>query len=162
MDRAGPIARWMSDDHARLDALLRRAFATPGAVDLEAYAAFREGLLRHIAMEEKVLLPEARRRRGDPFPEAARLRTDHAALATLMVPPPSLQILEGIRRILEPHNEIEETEGGLYDAIDRLAGPEAEAFVERLRAMPRVPVQPHLDDERVRARVAVVLRERGL
>src|SRR5581483_6857560 len=48
-------------DHERLDALLRRAFASAGSVDSEAYDAFRRGLLRHIGMEEKILLPAAQR-----------------------------------------------------------------------------------------------------
>ena len=49
------------------------------ALDFEAYDLFRRGLLRHIAMEEKVLLPEARRLRGgSPLAIAVRLRADHA------------------------------------------------------------------------------------
>ena len=50
----GPIAGYLADDHARLDALLTR-----GTTDPAAYADFRRGLLRHIGMEEKILLPVA-------------------------------------------------------------------------------------------------------
>ena len=48
-DAPGALARFLLDDHRRLEALLDRA-----ATDPAAYEAFREGLLRHIAMEEKV------------------------------------------------------------------------------------------------------------
>jgi hypothetical protein len=64
-------------DHVRLDDLLTRADAAPPSIDREAYDAFRAGLLRHIAMEEKVLLPEARRLRGgEPLEVAKQLRAD--------------------------------------------------------------------------------------
>jgi hypothetical protein len=54
----GPVASFLAGDHVRLDALLRRATA-PRAIDEAAYAEFRAGLLRHIGMEEKILLPAA-------------------------------------------------------------------------------------------------------
>jgi hypothetical protein len=108
----GPISRLLMADHERLDALLRRAFATPGAVDHEAYAVFRKGLLRHIGMEEKILLPAAQRARGgEPLACAARLRLDHGALAALLVPSPTAAIGNAIRTILERHNALEEIEG---------------------------------------------------
>ena len=78
----GPIFQFLAEDHARLDAILTKASAGPGGVDLAAYGAFREGLLRHIALEEKILLPAARTARGgEPVPQARRLRVDHGAIA---------------------------------------------------------------------------------
>ena len=66
---SGKIHRFLADDHARLDRLLERAAANPKTVDPAAYAEFRAGLLRHIAMEEKILLPAAQRLRGGaPLP----------------------------------------------------------------------------------------------
>src|SRR5215831_15391307 len=89
----GPISRLLMADHERLDALLGRAFATPDAIDHQAYAAFRKGLLRHIGMEEKILLPATQRARGgEPLHAAARLRLDHGALAALFVPSPTAAI----------------------------------------------------------------------
>ncbi len=61
----GPIFQFLVQDHARLDALLTRAVAGAGGVDLAVFGAFHEGLLRHIALEEKILLPRrGRHRRG--------------------------------------------------------------------------------------------------
>jgi hypothetical protein len=59
----GAIEAFLTEDHARLRRALTRA-ESGGPIDPEMYAQFRQGLLRHIAMEEKVLLPHARDRRG--------------------------------------------------------------------------------------------------
>jgi len=52
---AGKISQFLCADHARLDDVLRRATADVTRIDHTAYAEFREGLLRHIGMEEKIL-----------------------------------------------------------------------------------------------------------
>jgi hypothetical protein len=148
------VGRFLADDHDRLDALLARAKADPEAVDRAAYAEFRKGLLRHIGMEEKILLPAAQRGHGgEPLPVAARLRLDHGALASLLVPSPTAKIVAAIRHILGPHNEIEEQPGGVYETCERLAGAgaEGEELLARLRAAPEVPVHDHVDGERVMA-----------
>ena len=141
--RCGPIQRLLGEDHARLDALLSR-----GPDDAVAYAAFRSGLLRHIGMEEKVLLPAARRARGgQPLPAAARLRLDHGALAALLVPSPTPIIVRAIRGILARHNAIEEGPDGVYAVCERLAGADLDALVAALAAFADVPVSPHMDSE---------------
>jgi len=69
---AGPIERLMTEDDARLGALLLRAEGEPGG---DAFETFRRGLLRHIAIEEKALLPYARERRfGDPASQPIQRR----------------------------------------------------------------------------------------
>src|SRR5208282_3701357 len=141
----GAIWRLLADDHARLDPLLERAGPCHSAEELAAYDQFRRGLLHHIAMEEKVLLPAAERARGAPIPEAVRLRLDHGALAALMIPPPQPQIARAIRFILARHNPIEESAGGVYDSCERLAGDAAEELLAALKATTPVPVKPHLD-----------------
>jgi hypothetical protein len=59
-----PIYRFLADDHVRLDGLLRRAATDAAHIDRAAYAESRAGLLKHIGMEEKILLPAAQRARG--------------------------------------------------------------------------------------------------
>jgi hypothetical protein len=79
---SGPLYRFFTEDHDRLDGLLRRSVTEAGAIDRGAYAEFRAGLLKHISMEEKVLLPAAQRLRGgEPLAMAATLRLDHSVLA---------------------------------------------------------------------------------
>ncbi len=158
----GPLHGFLADDHARLDALLRRALADPNHIDAIAYAEFRAGLLKHIGMEEKILLPAAQRARGgEPLPIAAKLRLDHGALAALLVPSPTLAVVAALRRILAAHNPIEEGPGGLYDTCEELAGAERDTILARLRAAPDVRVARHVDGPRVLAAAHQALKRAG-
>jgi hypothetical protein len=142
----GKIYEYLADDHARLDALLERAGSESDKIDMSAYAQFRSGLLKHIGMEEKILLPAARRiRGGEPLPVAARLRLDHGALTALLVPTPTASIIRVTRAILKTHNPIEEDAGGMYDQCEQLLGAEADQIVAQLQAAPEVKVLPHVD-----------------
>lgn len=142
----GPICRFLADDHVRLDDLLRRAVADPAHIDRATYAEFRAGLLKHIGMEEKILLPAAQRARGgQPLDIAAKLRLDHGAIAALLVPTPTPAIVAALRRILRDHNLIEEDPGGLYETCDQILAAETGEVLARLRAAPDVPVNPHVD-----------------
>ena len=135
----GPIERFLTEDHVRLAELLERADPGDGTIDASAYAEFRRGLLRHIAMEEKVLLRFARDRRGgEPLPLAEALRRDHGEIARLLVPSPTPERCAALRSVLGRHNAIEEGPGGLYATCDALAADEAGAVVERLRGVPDV------------------------
>ena len=88
------LCQLMAAEHANLDRLLAQVSAQEGAASIESYGEFRKGLLRHISIEEKILLPMAERRRGgEPLALAVRLRLDHGALAALMMLPPSATTL---------------------------------------------------------------------
>jgi hypothetical protein len=120
---SGPLTTFLASDHARLDGLLQRAMTAGGAVDRAAYAEFRAGLLRHISLEEKILLPAAQRwQGGDPLPLAARLRLDHGALAALLVPTPTPAIIAALRTVLAAHNALEEGPGGSRSAASSWPG----------------------------------------
>jgi hypothetical protein len=141
------IYRYLADDHARIDAALQRATSQPGMIEPTAYAEFRNGLLRHIGLEEKILLPAARAARsGEPLPIASKLRLDHGALTSLLVPTPTPAIVAAIRAILECHNLLEESPGGVYQQCERLAGAEANDILQRLMSAPAVKVLPHVDN----------------
>jgi hypothetical protein len=136
----------MAADHDRLDRLLERALSSADRFDLDAFEEFRVGLLRHIGIEEKLLLPDARRRRsGDPLPLAARLRVEHAAIASLLVPTPDRALVAELRTLLVPHNRIEEESGGVYELVEGLAGGEAAALLRRAQAAPPPPPARHFD-----------------
>ena len=139
----GPIEAFMTEDHARLDAFLAEATAGE-TIDAGKFAEFREGLLRHIGMEEKILVPLLRGR--SDWPHAPVLRRDHGVIAKLLVPTPSASSCDALREVLSRHNPIEEGSSGLYAACDAAVGAEeAAAVVARLRAVPRVPVAKHYD-----------------
>ena len=142
----GALYQYLADDHERLDSLFQRAVARPGVIDSEPYHEFRKGLLRHIAMEEKIVLPAiARWQDGKKAATAERLRLDHGALVSLLAPPPTPSIMLTIQSILEVHNKLEEHEGGLYRLLDELAGDEMETTLAQLKAAPPVAVLPNND-----------------
>jgi hypothetical protein len=158
----GPVCRFLAGDHRRLERLLEQATADPGAVDPVPYAEFRAGLLRHIGMEEKILLPAAQRARGGtPLPIAARLRLEHGAIAALLVPSPTPATVMALRAILSRHDAVEEGSDGVYATCERLMGDGAEALLAELRAAPAVPVAPHVEGTRVMAAVRRALARAG-
>lgn len=144
----GPVTEFLTRDHERLDALLARSIADPDRFDYDAYAEFREGLLRHIAVEEKILMPEAKKRLGEQPPGFSQIRLEHSAIALLLVPTPDHALMREIRSILEQHNPKEEGPQGLYAVCERLVGAEADAILERARNAPKVPVARHYDGPR--------------
>jgi hypothetical protein len=147
----GPLHRFFSADHRRLDELLRRSIREPGRVELASFGEFRAGILRHIGMEEKVLFVAARSARGgEPLPLAAALRVDHGAIAALLVPTPTPTIVAELLAVLVPHNRREEEPGGAYDACDEALGPaDAERLAGELATFPAVPLKPFNDGPEV-------------
>ncbi|MGO9412775.1 MAG: hemerythrin domain-containing protein, partial [Spirochaetia bacterium] len=77
------------------------------------------------------------------------LRLDHGALVALLAPPPTPSIMLTIRSILEVHNELEEQEGGLYELLEDMAGPEREQMLAQLKSAPPVAVLPNNDKPEV-------------
>ena len=142
---SGPIEKLLTADHAHLDELLASADGGGGWIDAPVYAKFRLGLLRHIAMEEKILLPFARAKNGQALSIAKKLRAEHGELASLLVPSPTPALCARLRVKLLEHNRVEEGADGLYALCDALAGKEAPELVARLRAQPEVPAAPHYD-----------------
>ena len=89
-------------------------------------------------------MPAARQARdGVPLPIAAQLRRDHAALAALLVPTPTPEIVGVIRTLLDSHNALEECEGGLYETCETLIAAKMDSILAQLRDAPEVPVAPH-------------------
>jgi hypothetical protein len=161
-EKAGPVTHFLMEDHRRLENLLQSAVAQADQVDQGAYTQFRAGLLRHIGMEEKILLPAAQRLRdGEPLLIASKLRLDHGALATLLMPTPTAPIIARIRGILKEHNILEEGPGGLYETCDELAGSEATQLLAKLKAAPEVTVLPHSDTPTVMNTVHRALERAG-
>ena len=155
----GPITRHLAEDHARLDALLTRSVLPSGGMDMEAFDGFRAGLLRHIAIEEKVVFPALREARGGaPHPDWMRLRIDHGAITSLLVPTPTAELVSEIRSILEPHNAVEEGPAAIYHCCDELPPEQVAGVLERMRAYPQVRVAAYRDGPRVLRRAADALR----
>lgn len=159
---AGSVTNFLTEDHRRLETLLQSALDSGGRLDQVTYDQFRAGLLRHIGMEEKILLSTAQRlRSGEPIPLAARLRLDHGAIAALLMPTPTAGLIATLRKILDKHNMIEEGPEGFYQTCDTLAGAESEQLLARLRAAPDLSVLPHVDTPAVLGAVRRSLERAG-
>lgn len=146
----GPLYEFFTDDHRRLEELMDRAVANTAEIDQDAYDEFHRGLLKHIGLEEKILLPAAQRARGgEPLPMAAKLRLDHGALAALLVPPPSPPIFAAIRAILADHDRIEESPDGLYDVCEQLLAGEVNDLLAKARSAPDAGIMPSNRDPKI-------------
>src|SRR5215471_3517286 len=94
---SGPLAHVFIEDHRRLGRLLEASKSGRAGVETEPYEEFRAGILRHIGLEERILIPGARRARGgEALPVARLLRLDHGAIASLLVPTPSRAIIDRV------------------------------------------------------------------
>lgn len=143
--RLGPVETFLSDDHERIERLLARALGRDG-IDQAAYAAFRSALLRHIALEEKILLPAARAaRKGEPVPIIDVLHAEHGKLAKLLVRSPTPARIAEVQGLLAQHNGLEEGPGGLYSLCDALLIGVAMDLVAQMRAYPEVPLAKYYD-----------------
>ena len=144
------LTAYLVSDHARLHGLLARA-AVAGQLDPAAFADFRRGLLRHIAIEEKLLFPAVRKVRGGASLDRAHgLRIDHAALTSLLVPTPDLALCREILALLSMHDAKEEGAGGVYEECARwLSNDEFVLLAERATSFPEVRVRPYFDGPNV-------------
>ncbi len=158
----GPLSRFFADDHRRIEALLDRATVGPGPIDPVSFEEFRAGLLRHIGMEEKILLPAVQRARGGaPLPVVRQLHLDHGAIAALLVPTPTPAVVGKLRSLLALHDALEEGPAGAYDTCDQLLVGESAVLIEQLRGFPAVRTAPHNDGPLVERHVDQALALAG-
>lgn len=154
---------WLIADHREIDLLLDRADGGGRAavLDAAAFEGFRARLLRHIAIEEKVLFPAAQEARGGaPLSRRRRLRVDHAAMTSLLVPTPDLALVGELRRLLEPHDALEEGPGGVYEECTAALGERWRDVLARARSYPAVKAAAHFDG-RGSVRTAAAALERA-
>lgn len=119
---ASGVTRLLVSEHAQSQGTLRACVGADGTVDLKRFDEFRHGLLRHIAIEEKVLMPALTRALGRSPLFQNGLRKDHAGVAALCVPTPTAEWLEDLRELLEHHQRVEEAPGGFYALVDEHLG----------------------------------------
>jgi hypothetical protein len=139
----GLLYKFFVEDHRRLEKLLDAATARSPEIDMDLYGEFRSGLLKHIKMEENVIIPAAQRARGgEPLAIAPKIRLDHGALVALLVIQPTPTIVNALKGILAKHNPLEEDPQGLYDLCEHHAGVDLEVLMKNVQDVPEVPVLP--------------------
>jgi hypothetical protein len=153
----GPVSEFFIDDHVGLNALVRRAVAVPGRLDPAAYGIFRAELFRHMALEERLLPATQKGRTGLPPPLVRQLLIEHRAIHSLLLAPPTPELVTELVSILFPHGQAEEAPGGLYQICDELLACEAAELVREFADLPPVKIQPSRDGPAVCRRAAEAL-----
>lgn len=137
------LYNFFTEDHRRIEMVFNEATKDKDNVNLDRYHEFRIGLLTHIKMEEKILFVAAQKANGgEPLPLQAKLRLDHGALTSLLVCPPSPEVINVIEHIMEKHDILEEEQGGMYEACEKLTQNERQYILEMLERVTPVPVHP--------------------
>lgn len=142
------IREWLEVDHRAIGALLDLSDAD-GVFDGEAFERLRGRLLRHIGIEEKVLLRAVYEVLGHPITRARQLRVEHGAIAALLVPTPDRELVSELRALLRAHDTLEEGDGGVYSECDHILGSRADELVAMAETFPVVPLARHFDGENV-------------
>lgn len=136
------ITQYLIDDHARLTRLLLAADREP--FDHASFEEFRAGILRHIAIEEKLLFREVRALRGgEPLPAAHQLRIEHAAITSMLVPTPDAALVGELRTLLALHDGREE--GSVYTECEAILGERSADLSDKARQFRAIPTMPHFD-----------------
>lgn len=136
----GALSDFFYADHRRLEGLISGG----GKTDQAHYDEFRAGLLRHFEMEERNVLPAiVEAKGGKPLLTARRVRLEHAALVSLLVPPPITGILRTLRTVLLQHILLEEGPGGIYESCEQLLGATSEEILRMCREIPETPPPPN-------------------
>ncbi len=139
----GPLHKFFTEDHRRLDGILKLADIRTNGFDMTAYDRFRKGLLKHIKMEETILIPALEKSKSGSYKDRIeKLRLEHGALTALLVPPPSPVIFKALRFILAAHNQMEEEPKGLYDLCDEFV-QDPETVLHKIEQTSDVPVLAH-------------------
>jgi hypothetical protein len=135
------IVEYLTRDHDRLEELLHRTRSVPGLPDVELYNEFRRGLLRHIGIEEKLLVPYVRNGPEEDLKQVAtQLRLQHGAIASLLALDAADTVIEALDHILSIHNQLEEGQRGFYERCEALAGEQTEELRKLVREAPDVPL----------------------
>ena len=143
-----PIYNFLSKDHRRIEELFSRATADPKNVLKEVYHQFRVGLLTHIKMEENILFPYAKKANGGKhLPMVKQFRLEHGAVTSLMVNPPTPELIKVLSHVMDVHDFAEEKEGGLYEVLEKLTQAETAEIIDKLEKITEVPVHPHNEAE---------------
>ncbi len=141
------ISQFLAPDHKHCDELFSRAESAASAGDWvqasAAFAAFRQALQHHFAMEEEVMFPAFEARSGMTQGPTAVMRSEHGQMTALLD-----QMTDTLARknrdgflgdadtlliLMQQHNVKEEQV--LYQMADRMLAGEVTDVVERMRAV---------------------------
>jgi len=142
------ITEYLRADHHVIEDWLAQSRAHGFALD--AFTQMRRVLLRHIAVEEKVLFPAVRARDPGALIDARQIKIEHAALSSLLVPIPDLALAAEVATLLAEHDAREECAGGIYERCELVLGDASFDLASRARGVPAVRASAYLDRPNLR------------
>ncbi|WP_426105155.1 hemerythrin domain-containing protein [Massilia sp. TSP1-1-2] len=140
------LGNYLTHDHARCDALLRRTQQSVGAAcwpdAQENMAVFQHGLERHLLIEEQILYPAFELALGRAVALTATMRTEHLriravaqrladAVAAFSA---SAFVKHAEALLLTLHQHSEKEEGVLYPMMERVLARRGPDLLEAARA----------------------------
>lgn len=158
---ASPATRLLLSEHHEHQVKLATCLLPGGGVDLRRFDEFRHGLLRHIAIEEKLLMPALARALGASPLFQNGLRKDHAGIAALCVPTPTREWVSDLKDLLAHHHRVEEAPSGFYALVDRHLGGDPH-LLEAVATFPALTLPDFARGSRVRDLLSQVLLVTGI
>ena len=156
------LSTYLTSDHDRIDNFLQQALTDSGDINPDAYNGFRQGLLRHIGIEEKILIPALQPLLNERMKQIlAQIKADHSLIVALLVPSPTKGIIAALNTILEKHNWLEEANGGFYEFSERFNEQMLSELAEKIRTAPEVKSLPNNPDPKVLAATRRALERAG-
>ena len=140
------LGNYLTDDHARCDALLRHAQQSVGASRwIEARrdaAAFRYALERHLLIEERIIFPAFEAALGHAASPTAAMRAEHLRIRAVAqrladaIEAHSAQdfVTHAEALLLTMHVHSEKEEGVLYPMIERVLARRCPDLLSAARA----------------------------
>lgn len=155
-----PLTRLLVAQHSG-GLLELEACAGASGVVLERFEVFRRGLLRHVAIEEVLVLPALRRALGHTPMFHNANRKDHAALVALCVTWPTREWLEDLRELLLHHQRVEEAPLGFYALVDQYLGSDP-SLLHAVASFPQLGLPALARGHQVREVLNLVLALTGV
>jgi len=144
-------SEFLTQTHEQLRDLLSKSLSIQG-VQIEHYETFRTELLKHIGVEEHIVLPLVEERSPQRFFALRQIRLEHKAIGVLLALPPTGEIITVLRNLLKKHDFLEETPDTLYDILDECCVADQPELLERIKDYPGLPLSeivsgtPTIDD----------------
>lgn len=153
----------LREQHRELSTAIRRCLGDDGSVEVALFDEFRHQLLRHISIEERIVMPAVIKAIGRAPDDRNGLRKDHAGIAALCVPLPEREWVENLRDLLDEHYRVEEGPGGFLSRCDEvLVSTLNDRVLQDIDAHPRFKLAPFRKGPSVRAQVELLFRLTGI
>lgn len=154
------IHEYLANDHARLDALLARATASPDRIDVPQ---LRDELVRWRRNEQGrdggVVRMERAEERRHRITLGSREREENLLFHRDVTEQPGAKLV--VRHVvLDEHNPLEDAPDGLYDHCDRTAGDTALQLLAQMQAILPIRVAQHVDEPRIYEHIERMLAAR--